>query len=320
MRPRRRTPGPSRWPEESAGRNRSAPPGRFRLRLSPMHTTTRHAVRSEYVPLRAVVRAAPGDPPAEPPCQGRRTEIEERRPGRVRRRSPEKRSAINANVRAANTRPEMAVRRIVHPRGYRFPLHHPSPSATSELLLPKHRRVVLVRGYSGIGTTAVRVGVGGLNRAHSAPKLALSGERGRERGVPWPALCYQTTNRSRCGVCPATPSATHRLAAQPRLTPPDEPHQCEISRSAQVARHRRTKPRARDRLIPRSLIAARTSGITPVLRRPWPFLDDCAMTLVATRRASELTGLSTSKLREWTSRRALIPADVTPKPGLFMTV
>ena len=37
------------------------------------------------------------------------------------------------------------------------------------------------------------------------------------------------------------------------------------------------------------------------------------MTLVATRRASELTGLSTSKLREWTSRRALIPADVTPK-------
>ena len=35
------------------------------------------------------------------------------------------------------------------------------------------------------------------------------------------------------------------------------------------------------------------------------------MTLVATRRASELTGLSTSKLREWTSRRALIPADVT---------
>ena len=37
------------------------------------------------------------------------------------------------------------------------------------------------------------------------------------------------------------------------------------------------------------------------------------MTVVATRRASELTGLSTSKLREWTSRRALIPADVRPK-------
>ncbi|NIJ42082.1 hypothetical protein FHS78_002375 [Parvibaculum indicum] len=32
-----------------------------------------------------------------------------------------------------------------------------------------------------------------------------------------------------------------------------------------------------------------------------------------TQIASELTGLSTDKLREWTSRRALIPADVRPK-------
>ena len=37
------------------------------------------------------------------------------------------------------------------------------------------------------------------------------------------------------------------------------------------------------------------------------------MRLVTTREASRLTGLSTIKLREWTSRRALIPADVPPK-------
>jgi len=34
---------------------------------------------------------------------------------------------------------------------------------------------------------------------------------------------------------------------------------------------------------------------------------------VTTPVASELTGLSTDKLREWTSRRALVPADVRPK-------
>jgi hypothetical protein len=34
---------------------------------------------------------------------------------------------------------------------------------------------------------------------------------------------------------------------------------------------------------------------------------------VTTPIASRLTGLSTQKLREWTSRRALIPADVRPK-------
>jgi hypothetical protein len=37
------------------------------------------------------------------------------------------------------------------------------------------------------------------------------------------------------------------------------------------------------------------------------------MRLVPTRRALQLTGLSAPTLREWTSRRALIPADVPPK-------
>lgn len=37
------------------------------------------------------------------------------------------------------------------------------------------------------------------------------------------------------------------------------------------------------------------------------------MRFVTTPVATELTGLSTNKLREWTSRRALVPADVRPK-------
>lgn len=37
------------------------------------------------------------------------------------------------------------------------------------------------------------------------------------------------------------------------------------------------------------------------------------MRFITTPVATELTGLSTDKLREWTSRRALVPADVRPK-------
>ena len=47
-------------------------------------------------------------------------------------------------------------------------------------------------------------------------------------------------------------------------------------------------------------------GIIPVLRL-------AAMELVTTQIAARLTGLSTDQLREWTSRRALISADVRPK-------
>src|SRR5947209_5324964 len=38
-----------------------------------------------------------------------------------------------------------------------------------------------------------------------------------------------------------------------------------------------------------------------------------AVRFVPTPVASQLTGLSTDKLREWTSRRALVPADIRPK-------
>lgn len=37
------------------------------------------------------------------------------------------------------------------------------------------------------------------------------------------------------------------------------------------------------------------------------------MQLITTRDATKVTGLSTEQLREWTSRRALIPADIRPK-------
>ena len=48
------------------------------------------------------------------------------------------------------------------------------------------------------------------------------------------------------------------------------------------------------------------SGIVPILM-------EAPLRYVPTQVATELTGLSTNKLREWTSRRALIPADVRPK-------
>ena len=44
-----------------------------------------------------------------------------------------------------------------------------------------------------------------------------------------------------------------------------------------------------------------------------PDLWEVRLRFVTTPVVSQLTGLSTEKLREWTSRRALIPADVRPK-------
>lgn len=53
-------------------------------------------------------------------------------------------------------------------------------------------------------------------------------------------------------------------------------------------------------------VLARQSGIGPVL-------PEVTVRPVPTPVACQLSGLSTDKLREWTSRRALVPADVRPK-------
>jgi len=42
-------------------------------------------------------------------------------------------------------------------------------------------------------------------------------------------------------------------------------------------------------------------------------LNGRTMRLATTQEASDLTGLSTDQLREWTRRRAIIPADIRPK-------
>jgi len=44
-----------------------------------------------------------------------------------------------------------------------------------------------------------------------------------------------------------------------------------------------------------------------------PILREVPLRFVTTPVATQLTGLSTDKLREWTNRRALIPADVRPR-------
>ena len=60
--------------------------------------------------------------------------------------SAEKRSAVMASVRAENTRPEIAVRRLVHRLGYRFRLHRRNLPGTPDIVLPKYRAAIFVHG------------------------------------------------------------------------------------------------------------------------------------------------------------------------------
>lgn len=58
----------------------------------------------------------------------------------------EKRSALMARIRSKDTRPEVVVRSILHHLGYRFRLHRKDLPGKPDIVLPKHRKVVLVHG------------------------------------------------------------------------------------------------------------------------------------------------------------------------------
>lgn len=49
-------------------------------------------------------------------------------------------------IRKTNTKPEMIVRRLVHAMGYRYRLHQSKLPGNPDIVLPRHRKVILVHG------------------------------------------------------------------------------------------------------------------------------------------------------------------------------
>jgi len=60
--------------------------------------------------------------------------------------STERRSWNMSRIQAKNSRPEVAVRHLLHRMGYRFRLHISSLPGRPDIVLPKYRSVVFVNG------------------------------------------------------------------------------------------------------------------------------------------------------------------------------
>jgi len=68
------------------------------------------------------------------------------RPRLVDHVKPEKRSQMMAAVRSKDTKPEMAVRRLVHSMGFRYRLHQASLPGKPDLVFASRRKIILVHG------------------------------------------------------------------------------------------------------------------------------------------------------------------------------
>ena len=86
-----------------------------------------------------------------------------------------------ARVRAANTVPEMAVRRVVHKLGYRYRLHRRDLPGTPDMVLRKYRAVVFIHGcFWHQHSCRRRRTQPASNQEYWGPKLARNVERDAE--------------------------------------------------------------------------------------------------------------------------------------------
>lgn len=60
--------------------------------------------------------------------------------------SPDQRSRVMAKVRGQDTAPERIVRSLIHRMGYRFRLRVKDLPGRPDIVLPRHRKIILVHG------------------------------------------------------------------------------------------------------------------------------------------------------------------------------
>ncbi len=91
------------------------------------------------------------------------------------------RSALMAKIRGRDTRPEMAVRSLLHGAGFRFRLHAKDLPGRPDLVLPKHRAVVFVHGCFWHRHARCRDGrsMPASNRSYWVPKFERNLARDR---------------------------------------------------------------------------------------------------------------------------------------------
>ena len=117
--------------------------------------------------------------------------------------SPKKRSEVMSAIRSKNTKPEIRVRSELHRKGYRFRLHVKDLPGKPDLVLPKYRTAIQVRGCFWHGHTCSDGHLPKSRQEYWIPKLEKNKLRDSQRDtelrnlgwsvlVVWECECSET--------------------------------------------------------------------------------------------------------------------------------
>lgn len=127
--------------------------------------------------------------------------------------SKEKRSAIMGRIRSQNTKPELAVRRLLHASGLRFRLHVATLPGKPDIVLPKHKAVVFVQGCFWHGHDCRRGKAPSSNTAFWSQKLTRNVARDKNNIAALEGLGWRVFIVWECGLRSSVGQAISLLRA-----------------------------------------------------------------------------------------------------------
>jgi DNA mismatch endonuclease, patch repair protein len=132
---------------------------------------------------------------------------------------PEARRAIMRANTAKDTKPELAVRRMLHAMGYRFRLHRRDLPGSPDIVLPGRRKVVQVHGcFWHQHPGCPRAKLPATREDYWLPKLARNRERDEQTEQKLRALGWRVATVWECEIPEARRLARHlrRFLGPPR--------------------------------------------------------------------------------------------------------
>jgi DNA mismatch endonuclease (patch repair protein) len=91
--------------------------------------------------------------------------------------SKAERSALMSRIRSKDTQPECNVRSLLHSLGYRFRLHRSDLPGKPDIVLPRHRKIILVHGCFWHGHSCQLASKPKTNRTYWTPKIRYNRDR-----------------------------------------------------------------------------------------------------------------------------------------------
>jgi DNA mismatch endonuclease (patch repair protein) len=111
------------------------------------------------------------------------------------------RSANMARIRSKDTKPEMLVRRALHRLGFRYRLHVRELPGRPDIVLPKIRKIIEVKGCFWHGHNCIDGRVPKSNQDYWQPKLLRNRTRDKSNARKLRRLGWSVCSLWECRIC-----------------------------------------------------------------------------------------------------------------------